>query len=177
MSVPTYAYAANNPLKYIDANGLYFTSSSPRAWQSLLRLAANRELGWMIDVMARDPQTEFNLEELTFEECADRGQGSQAHVPFERDALGNRLSVVELSLDYDNEALALKGQPITPFTYDTLLAHELGHAFGMAYGASVDEYWNMGVDAENRLRRPGPYRPDHDLVNGMCNPLPVRRCR
>jgi RHS repeat-associated protein len=173
MSVPTYAYAANNPLRYVDANGLYFTVNSPNAnaiWASLLRLVSNRQIGWAIEQMAADPNTEFQINEIPYENCGE--SGARTWQPYERNARGDLTIPIDFNLQRSNADLAtyFPGRGHELWTLDLLLGHELGHANGMAYGAL--SHFEMGLDWERALRNQSPLRLDHEQ-GGQC----VNRCR
>ena len=171
MSVPTYAYAANNPIRHIDANGLYFTVNSPNAnaiWESLGRLAANRQIGWEIERMAADPSTEFQINEIPYENCGESGARTS---PYERNANGDLTVAIDFNMMRTNADLATyyPGRGHEAWTLDALLGHELGHGSGMAYGAL--DHSTMALDWENAVRQQSPLRLDH-YQGGQC----VNRC-
>ena len=163
MQVPTYAYAANNPLRYVDSNGLYFTSMSSGAWASLSRLAANPEIGPYIEAMANDPVRQFQIVD---------------DVPFDHSLGGLTQSFskgsanINLYLPYTNSFSCKcdSGAPdeLFPYSYDSLLAHELGHAYGNAYASwsSRSAAWDFAVRFEDAVRREqgAPQRNRHDYA-------------
>ena len=61
MQVPTYAYAANNPLRYVDPTGneVWVDDSDPlawaRAWQALGDAMNDPVIGFAVSAMVRDP--------------------------------------------------------------------------------------------------------------------------
>lgn len=167
MQVPTYAYAANNPLRYVDQNGLYFTSSSSAVWGALQRLAANPRTRWVVEMMAADPNVEFAINEVPYEQCAE--SGGITWLPFQRDARGTQSIQIDVNLTKANFARSGFSDDPVPWTLDSLVGHELGHGFGFAYGAL--NFDAMAVEVENYLRLPGPLRESHD--RGVCKrPMP-----
>jgi RHS repeat-associated protein len=66
MSVPTYAYAANNPLKYVDRDGRIVTLGSSASWRTLDALAALMSTSkgrFLFDALERSPHT-FELQDV-----------------------------------------------------------------------------------------------------------------
>jgi hypothetical protein len=172
MSVPTYAYAANNPLKYVDRNGLYFTvnASDPNAvWSVLQRLAANPHFGWAIEQMAADPNVNYEINERPYSACT--GFGGRAYRPEETAVRRKYLSAIDYNLDAQNAILHV-WYPGAPFdrnyTLYRLLAHELGHEFSFNYfdpAAPDDSIY--AIDWDNAALGAGPFRADHEQ-GGQC---------
>lgn len=175
LPAPTYAYAANSPLRYADRNGLYFVSASGQVWEALQRLAANPEIGPAIEMMAADPTRAYSIDDAT---------------PFAHSLGGVTRSYrtgsadINLFFPYTNSlscrcATDLPDE-LFPYSFDQLLAHELGHAFATAYtsrvpGASSNQ---TAVDFENALRRQAgaPQRRAHSGGSPRCR-AECNRCQ
>ena len=128
MSVPTYSYAANNPLRYLDEDGLYFASASGEVWEALQRLAANPEIGPAVEMMAADPTRAYSIDDAT---AFAHSLGGVTH------SYATGSADINLFLRYTNSLSCRCGTDLPdelfPYSFDALLAHELGHAFATAY--------------------------------------------
>jgi RHS repeat-associated protein len=160
-----YAYGGNVPVRNFDPSGLYFSSSSNAVWEALSRLARNRQVGWAIEQMARDPSTEFQINEIPYGNCGE--SPSRTNLPYERDAAGNETIAIDFNLQSANANLVnnFPGRATELWDYDSLVAHELGHAFHFAYGALDGDY--MAIEMENAVRQQSPMRKDH-AQGGQC---------
>jgi hypothetical protein len=146
-SVPAYSYAGNNPITNVDRNGLYFYSTSGAAWAALSQLAQNPSIGSAIETMQRDPDRRFMI---TDDVPYPYAGGGFTH-PY---PTGSADTIMDLAYANSQTAQCKSGQPSSyfPQSYNNLLAHELGHAFGLAYSSQSNEADNVAVQWENAVR-------------------------
>ncbi len=155
-SMPVYAYAANNPLHFVDRTGRVFESPLPGFWESLSRLSRNPNLAPYLEQMQRSPTVfTFDYDPVPGKLMRDMGGG---YTHSEGGQCGGRppdnvWSIVNLPIaaksNWDAEGLRT--------TWDQLVAHELGEAWGEFTGAES----SPAMDWENALRVPGPFRTSH----------------
>ncbi|MFZ2873851.1 MAG: hypothetical protein WAZ94_05155, partial [Phycisphaerales bacterium] len=75
MQVPTYAYAANNPLKYADPTGLYFTGLAPELRIIIDSLKRNPNIGPIVDHLDRRTDLEIEFKPRSCREMLPYGGG------------------------------------------------------------------------------------------------------
>jgi hypothetical protein len=140
LSVPTYAYAANNPLKYVDRNGLYYTVDSwdpddeglrNYIWAEIGRAAMDPIIGPKVLEMWASPR-EFKIN-------------------------GRRRGDSETSKSSCEIDFTFSRNPgDTPDGYGSYnrstLWHEMGHQWAIAHGAGHFEILREGIMWENRAR-------------------------
>ncbi len=142
MGVPTYAYAANNPLKYVDRKGLYYTvdswdpedkAASDYAWKEIGRAAMDPIIGPKVLEMWASPK-EFKI-----------------HV--QRSASGESSTDSSTNeIDFRYTRNPHRTPEDFPSYNRSTLWHEMGHQWAIAHGASDWEIKREGVLWENRGR-------------------------
>lgn len=160
-SVPNYAYVANNPLKYVDFDGLRFVDITERERHSINRLRMNPNIGAFIRYLDDYEDIELRLNE-TFEPQGGRwsdvyratpARGCQPAQPWKG----------TLNYDVTNAAALAKAHFGLDDTWiDVVLGHELAHWLGWKDGLSPADRDKKSVEWENFVRVPGAPRPSHE---------------
>lgn len=157
-SMPVYSYAANNPLHFIDRTGRVFESSVPAFWQSLSRMSMNPNLAPYLDAMQRSPTVFEFIYEPTPLNILKKMGGGYTHNDREANQCGGRPKNVYSIVNYPLAAKANWDAERLQTTFDQLVAHELGEAWGQYLGDGSEH----GMEWENAMRVPGPYRMTHE---------------
>jgi RHS repeat-associated protein len=175
VSMAAYAYAANNPVHYIDPDGLRFVGLTPTEVAVIARLKSNPVIGtW---VRRLDAAQDINIY-LIRSKPDEVGKGSGGVTRFWRGILNASRCEADVparaEVRYNEDAArdALQSQGLTT-SLDELIAHELGHV-DFSYNSWLNQSLNnaawppsleinnkVGVDWENAVRF-GPKRRQHD---------------
>jgi RHS repeat-associated protein len=135
LNTPIFLYGSGNPTRYADENGLYFRNVDTAAATDIAFLASDPNIGADIARMAVDPIHAFDIHKKSSKEVDDRTKkrgGGRCKRETETS------HVITYSPEYYNELHPL-GVSDRPLTDTQLLAHELGEAFGQAYGGDGHE--------------------------------------
>lgn len=162
VSVPPYAYAGSNPLRYLDATGAFIeldpaidrysaldvelqladiTSTNGKASRGVKQLRRDRKKG--VTIRTKPDNWTF-------------GAGGTTSHP-RRDASGRLSCEVNYSAAGHYQSLRARGSNADVYALSpaALLAHELGHAYGELYGSEKGDS-QEAVDWETEMR-PGQW--------------------
>ena len=165
-SVPTYAYAANNPVRYIDSDGRRFRNPTSNERRAINNLMKNSDIGERVRYLNSTNDVLIDLRDapglkdtLSAIKLGKPGGGCVAATP----------TTMTLRYDRKYSARRLRDEFGLPeLTLEQLLAHELGHLDyeleAAANGDPIDNWWDnfRAVRWENYVRDPYTQRPMHE---------------
>jgi RHS repeat-associated protein len=163
MSVPAYAYGANNPIRNTDPTGLFvnWDVRDGDVAAALLDIGLDPVLGPMMRRLWADPRNGVNLTRAPEGALEPRG-GGYTSWPRRNWRGGN---TCDASFDPEGHHRSVQSFGPTALAEDdvrALIAHELGHAYHSLYGGDP---WSGSIDWENRLRSGPPRSYWRDPVN------------
>jgi RHS repeat-associated protein len=148
-AVPSYAYAGNNPVKYVDLNGKYFVYDGSGSYPAGL-------LENYVDGLARDPNIGQMIRELRDD------PDYKVQIAYESEINASSYTMlrfdgahIKLRDEGMNDAISCRGRGGLKTDVRTSLAHELGHVWADYSGQNAVSDW-LAVAFENFVRNPGP---------------------
>ena len=184
---PVYAYAANDPINFVDVDGLTFLNPTPAEQGAIGRLEANPLIGAMVRDLDQRKDVVIKLGEVNpgdFLYSDLLWSGGSATIFQPRECSESNPAQANVLYNVQASNAILKAQFGLDTNLDEALAHELGHVhheLGIyknqsllttlmdldstnSYSNNLDaalHYEGESVSWENAVRFPGPLRPHY----------------